>query len=181
MVTADERPEQLWPGPNDSDTAGKWVAVLLLFVAVLVNYIDRSNLSIAAVPMMKDFRISRPRWGLCSRIFLDLLADADSGRISRRLVRCEVGVCRCFLAVVVGVRVGWSRSDFPSGSPPASRSGFCRNRRPSCEHWLHPAELQGSEQGLPTSIYLAGMQLGPALGGFVGALLLQQHGWRWLF
>jgi hypothetical protein len=32
-----------------SDTR-KWLAIGLLFVAILINYVDRGNLSIAAVP-----------------------------------------------------------------------------------------------------------------------------------
>jgi ACS family D-galactonate transporter-like MFS transporter len=52
----------------------------------------------------------------------------------------------------------------------------------------HPASIgfiqrnfRGAEQGLPTSIYLAGMQVGPALGALLGSWLLQSGGWRWLF
>jgi ACS family D-galactonate transporter-like MFS transporter len=42
----------------ETSAARKWLAVVLLFIAVLINYVDRGNLSVAAVPMMRDFRIS---------------------------------------------------------------------------------------------------------------------------
>jgi MFS family permease len=39
----------------------------------------------------------------------------------------------------------------------------------------------GKDQGLPTSIYIAGQNVGPALGALVGALLLDRFGWRMMF
>ncbi|HVB29298.1 MAG TPA: MFS transporter, partial [Terriglobia bacterium] len=39
----------------------------------------------------------------------------------------------------------------------------------------------GKDQGLPTSIYIAGQNIGPALGVLVGALLLDKFGWRMMF
>ena len=37
------------------------------------------------------------------------------------------------------------------------------------------------QQGLPTSIYVAGQTLGPGLGAWVGTILLQNYGWRVMF
>ena len=37
--------------------------IALLFAAVLVNYIDRGNLSIVAVPLMREFGITPPAMG----------------------------------------------------------------------------------------------------------------------
>jgi ACS family glucarate transporter-like MFS transporter len=39
----------------------------------------------------------------------------------------------------------------------------------------------GKDQGLPTSIYIAGQNVGPALGAIVGAILLDRFGWRMMF
>ena len=36
----------------------RWWVVILLFIAVVINYIDRGNLSITAVPLMNDLNIS---------------------------------------------------------------------------------------------------------------------------
>jgi MFS family permease len=38
-----------------------------------------------------------------------------------------------------------------------------------------------SEQGLPTSLYVAGLTLGPAIGALAGASLLDEFGWRHMF
>ena len=37
------------------------------------------------------------------------------------------------------------------------------------------------QQGLPTSIYVAGQTLGPGLGAWLGTILLQNYGWRAMF
>jgi MFS transporter, ACS family, D-galactonate transporter len=181
-VTATGRPEKSRPGPIDSGAAVKWMAVVLLFVAVLVNYIDRGNLSIAAVPMMKDFGISPASMGtLLSAFFWTYsLMQIPGGYLVDQfdlkwvyavaftlwsLASASVGVAQSFRQVLLlRLVLGFAETV----AHPASIAFIQRNFR-------------GSEQGLPTSIYLAGMQLGPALGSFVGALLLQQHGWRWLF
>ena len=101
------------------------MAIALLFVAVLVNYVDRTNPHIAAVPMMKDFGISPATMGHSAvGIFLDLFAYADSGRISRRPVRSEVGLCCAFtLWSLASASVGGARV-FPGRFDPASRSGL---------------------------------------------------------
>ena len=37
------------------------------------------------------------------------------------------------------------------------------------------------DQGLPTSIYISGQNIGPAIGALVGAILLDRFGWRVMF
>ena len=39
----------------------------------------------------------------------------------------------------------------------------------------------GKDQGLPTSIYIAGQNIGPALGALLGTILLDRFGWRMMF
>ena len=41
--------------------------------------------------------------------------------------------------------------------------------------------FQGKDQGLPTSIYVAGQSIGPALGALAGTVLLDRFGWRAMF
>jgi MFS family permease len=182
MLTADERSGQFGLRPNDSGIAGKWVAVLLLFVAVLVNYIDRSNLSIAAVPMMKDFGISPASMGTLLSAFFwtySLMQIPGGYLVDRFDVKW----------VYAGAFLLWSLASASVGVAQTFRQVLLlRLVLGFAETVAHPASIgfiqrsfKGSEQGLPTSIYLAGMQLGPALGSFVGALVLQQRGWRWLF
>src|SRR6185312_16687793 len=39
----------------------------------------------------------------------------------------------------------------------------------------------GQDQGLPTSVCIAGQSVGPAFGALVGAILIDQFGWRLMF
>jgi hypothetical protein len=41
----------------------RWAIVILLFIAVMINYIDRGNLSIAAVPAMRELGIAPSAMG----------------------------------------------------------------------------------------------------------------------
>ena len=42
----------------------RWVVVTFLFLGILVSYIDRGNLSVAANAMMHDFQFSPARMGV---------------------------------------------------------------------------------------------------------------------
>jgi ACS family glucarate transporter-like MFS transporter len=67
---------------------------------------------------------------------------------------------------VVGLRMALGLAE--SIAPLASIS-FIRNN------------FAGKDQGLPTSIYISGQNIGPALGALVGAILLDRFGWRMMF
>ena len=61
---ADVQSQALADQERDTEPARRrWGIVWLLFAAILVNYIDRGNLSIVAVPLMRDFGVSPPAMG----------------------------------------------------------------------------------------------------------------------
>jgi ACS family D-galactonate transporter-like MFS transporter len=160
----------------------RWGVVALLFVAVLVNYVDRGNLSIVAVPLMKDFGISTVSLGtLLSAFFWTYtLLQIPVGFVVDRfglkwayaiafliwsLASAAVGVASSFgqiLAFRMLLGVG------ESVAQPASLAFIRQN-------------FEEDKQGLPSAIYLAGMMIGPAAGAFLGAALLETLGWRELF
>jgi ACS family D-galactonate transporter-like MFS transporter len=41
----------------------------LLFVAVLISFLDRGNLSVAAVPLMRELGLSPPAMGMLLPVF----------------------------------------------------------------------------------------------------------------
>src|SRR5262245_48473479 len=162
--------------------AGRWVIIGLLFFAILVNYIDRGNLSIVAVPVMREFGVSASRMGtLLSAFFWTYaLLQVPTGYLVDRfglkwtyagaflrwsLASAAVGFAETFgqfllLRLLLGVGEAVAQ--------PASLAFIRRN---------FPAD----QQGLPTAIYLSGMSFGPALGAILGASLLSAMGWRLLF
>src|SRR5208283_2630886 len=47
----------------------RWIVLALVFLGIVVNYIDRGNLSIAAPSIMRDFRITPATMGVLLSAF----------------------------------------------------------------------------------------------------------------
>jgi len=160
----------------------RWAVIALLFLAVLVNYVDRGNLSIVAVPLMKEFGMSPVSLGtLLSAFFWTYtLLQIPVGFVVDRfglkwayaiafliwsISSAAVGIASSFgqvLAFRLLLGVG------ESVAQPASLAYIRQN-------------FEEDQQGLPSAVYLTGMMIGPAAGAFLGAALLQTLGWRELF
>jgi MFS family permease len=160
----------------------RWLVVSLLFFAVLVNYIDRGNLSIAAVPLMRDFDIAPARMGtlLSSFFWTYAVLQLPAGYLVDRfgLKWVYTGAFLLWSAASAGVGFANSYAQIlllrlvlgigEAAAQPASIAFIRRNFSPD-------------QQGLPTAIYLSGMSFGPALGATLGAALVATVGWRLLF
>ena len=160
----------------------RWGIIALLFFAVLVNYIDRGNLSIAAVPLMRDFGVSAGSMGtLLSAFFWTYaLLQVPAGYMVDRfglkwtygaafllwsLASAAVGFANTFTQILL-LRLLLGIGE--AAAQPASLAFIRRN-------------FDAEQQGLPTAIYLSGMSFGPALGAMLGASLMATFGWRLLF
>lgn len=156
--------------------------IALLFAAVLVNYIDRGNLSIVAVPVMRAFGASASRMGtLLSAFFWTYaLVQVPAGYLVDRFgLKCtHAGAFLLWSLASATIGFAGSLSQIlmlrlllgvgEAAAQPASLGYIRRNFPPE-------------RQGLPTGVYLSGMSVGPALGALVGAALLSAVGWRLLF
>ena len=160
----------------------RWLVVALLFAAMLVNYVDRGNLSIVAVPLMREFRISPAAMGTLLAAFFWTYAflQVPAGYLVDRFglkwtyaaafllwsaTSAAVGLASSFqqilwLRVLLGVG--------ESAAPPASLAYIRQN-------------FAEDQQGLPTATYVSGMTLGPAVGALLGACIVVNWGWRALF
>jgi MFS transporter, ACS family, D-galactonate transporter len=160
----------------------RWLVLSLIFLGIVINYIDRGNLSIAAPSIMRDFRIEPATmgvllsaffwtYGLC-QIPAGLLVDRfgirgsyAGGFLLWSIASAAVALCRR-PGEIISMRMvlGLAESIAPLASIAFIRSNFA-----------------GKDQGLPTSIYIAGQNIGPAVGALVGAVLLDRFGWRLMF
>ncbi|MFN0166722.1 MAG: MFS transporter [Bryobacteraceae bacterium] len=160
----------------------RWLVVILLFCAMLINYVDRGNLSIVAVPLMKEFGLSPTMMGTLLSAFFWTYAclQVPAGYLVDRfglkwtyatafvlwsLASAAVGMASSFQQILL-LRMALGVGE--AVAPPASLSYIRRSFR---EH----------EQGIPTAIYVSGMTLGPAAGALLGAAMLSTWGWRALF
>ncbi len=160
----------------------RWVVLALIFTGILISYVDRGNLGLAATSIMRDFAFPPGTMGvLLSAFFWTYAAfQIPAGAIVDR-----VGIRRVYaIAFVVwslasaGIGLARSMTDIlllrmllgmaEAAGPIASLSYIRRN-------------FAGADIGLPTSIYIAGQNLGPAMGALIGTQLIANYGWRFMF
>jgi len=160
----------------------RWTVLSLVFFGIVISYIDRGNLSIAAPSMMRDFAITPATMGvLLSAFFWTYGAfQIPSGMLVDRL-----GIRRAYAAgfliwSVASASIALSRG---SGDVIALRMvlGFAESAGPLASLSFIRNNFEGKDQGLPTAIYIGGQSIGPALGALVGAALLDRFGWRAMF
>jgi MFS family permease len=160
----------------------RWIVLSLVFFGIVISYVDRGNLSIAAPSIMRDFRIAPATMGFLLSAFFWTYAtfQIPSGALVDRL-----GIRRAY----AGGFLVWSLA---SASIALSRGtgsiiglrlvlGMAESIAPLASIAFIRNNFAGKDQGLPTSIYIAGQSIGPALGALVGALLLDRFGWRLMF
>lgn len=157
-------------------------ALFLLFLAVLINYVDRGNLSIAA-PLLKDeWRLSPSRLGtLFSAFFWTYTAmQFVSGWLVDRL---EVG-----RMLALGYLV-WSLATALTGL--ATGFAMLMGLRlllgmgesvifPACAKIL-ARHLPEESRGFANGVLGSAMRCGAVVGTFGGGLLMAKYGWRTAF
>ena len=160
----------------------RWWVVILLFVALVINYIDRGNLSITAVVLMHDLNISPGGMGALLSAFFWTYAvfQIPSGFLADRYGLKWTYAAGFALWSLASVGIGFAQSlnhilalrlVLGVAEAIAIPAGMAYIRR----------NFQPHEQGLPTGIFAAGAMFGPAAGAFLGAYLLGHVGWRSIF
>lgn len=157
-------------------------AVALLTVSVVINYIDRSNLSVAGPQLSAELRLSPQQLGLLLSSFfwtytsLQIVSGWLVDRFNVNLVfaagfflwsaaTAATGFVHGFaLLLAMRLLLGAGESvAFPSYSKILAK--YC------------PETLRGVSNAFISS----GIALGPAIGTFFGALLMARYNWRWFF
>jgi MFS family permease len=168
--------------PAESPGGRRWLVVALLFAAMLVNYVDRGNLSIVAVPLMRESGMSPAAMGTLLSAFFWTYAflQIPAGYLVDRFGLKWTYACAFLLWSAASAATGLAgtfhqflglRALLGVGeavAPPASLAYIRQN-------------FAEDEQGLPTAIYVSGMSLGPAVSALLGAYVIVSLGWRALF
>jgi ACS family D-galactonate transporter-like MFS transporter len=167
---------------RESTGWARWGVVGLLFVAVLINFVDRGNLSVAAVPLMKELELSPEAMGVLLSVFFwtYALLQVPAGYVVDRFG---------FKSVYAIAFVVWSLASAAIGVTSSfSQIIGLRLLLGAAESVAHPLSLtyikkafQESERGLPTGLYVSGMMVGAGSGSLLGGLFLKYFGWRQLF
>jgi MFS family permease len=161
----------------------QWTIVVLLVISVIVNYIYRANLSLAAPLIQRQFALSPLQIGsLLSAFFWTYAFMQISGVAGWLSDRFPVGW------VMVGGYVLWSGATVATGLISSfSAIYMARLLLGVGESVAYPcyarvfAELPQEHRGRANALIDAGTKLGPSIGALLGGLLLVHFGWRLLF
>ena len=164
-----------------SSRAGLWLT-LLLAALVLLNYVDRGAVGIAAPKLKDELMLSATAFGIAVSAFSWVYAPAQFavGWLSDRF--CVYRMIAAGLAV-------WSLATFMTGF--ASGLVMLVALRvmlgigegvafPSASKII-ARHVSPERRGIANSTVAAALYWGPALGTFAGGLILRYYGWRPIF
>jgi ACS family D-galactonate transporter-like MFS transporter len=160
----------------------RWIVVGLIFFGILISYVDRGNLAIAAPLIMREFNLSPTSMGtlLSSFFWTYAVFQIPSGYLVDRFgIRAVYGAA--FLVwSLASAGVGLAQN---AGQILALRLalGLAESVGPLASIAYIKRNFEENRQGLPTAIYVSGLTMGPAVGALLGGALLQWQGWRSLF
>ncbi len=160
----------------------RWRIAILLGVGVLVNYLDRVNLSVAKDALHQEFGISTITFGFLSSAFNWTYAS----------LQLPMGVLLDRFGVVAIGRMGallWALASFASALSPGVRSFFgSRLLLGVGESPTFPANTKAignwfprEERSLATSLFDGASKFGAAVGVVLVGTLTAKFGWRWSF
>ena len=167
--------------PNTKPGLWAWVAVIVLWFVVMLNYFDRQLLSALHEPIVRDIPQTEAQFGMVTSVFLLIYALLSpvggflADRYSRRLmILCSL--------VVWSVITWWTghAEDYTSLLIARGAMGIS-------EAFYIPAALalitdyhRGSTRSIATGLHMSGIYVGMAVAGF-GATMASWTGWRMTF
>ena len=162
--------------------AMQWGLLILLIVAVFINYIDRGNLSVSAGKISDELRLNPAMMGQLSSAFFwtYALCQVPAGWLIQRY-----DVHRVF---AIGFLL-WSLATAFTGLANSFVTLFAfRLVLGIGESVAYPAfskiiakDFPENQRGKANGFIDAGSKLGPALGTLIGGLIVANLGWRSLF
>ena len=168
--------------PALRDSRQRWWLLALLFSAMLISYVHRSALSVAAPFISRDLNLSKAEMGILLSSFFWVYAfmQMPAGWVVDRFgVRRAYSLGFIFwslastftgfgvgMASLLGLRIATGAGQaitFPASSR-------------ACANWFPERE-----RGTVTGVYLTGVRLGAALISWLGAYFLARYSWKYFF
>jgi ACS family D-galactonate transporter-like MFS transporter len=160
----------------------RWIVVTLIFFGIVISYVDRGNLGIATPSIMREFGFTPASMGVLLSAFFwtyalfQLPAGSLIDRFGIRLLYAGAFTLWSLASAAIGFAHGMidivllrMLLGLAEAIGPIASISFIRKN------------FSGAEQGLPTAIYIAGQNFGPAAGMLVGTQLIAHFGWRAMF
>lgn len=162
--------------------SSRWLLLGLIFAGILISYIDRGNLSIAAAAIMQDFQLVPASMGVLLSAFF---WTYGAFQIPAGFLVDRWGIRRTYAAgfliwslASAGMALSRGTGDIFSARLVL---GLAETVGPVASLAFIRQHFSGPEQGLPLSVYVAGQTFGPACGALLGSALLADFGWRAMF
>ena len=173
------------PAAARTALSGKeWRVLILLLISALINYIDRTTLSVAAIDIQRDLHLTNTQVGdLQSAFFASYALCQLSFAAGWVAGRFHVGW------VLAGGFLLWSGATALTGFATAYAVIFSLRlllgigesvSYPSYSRIL-ASEYPEHHRGIANALIDSGTKAGPALGILIGGLLVSQVGWRVFF
>jgi MFS transporter, ACS family, D-galactonate transporter len=161
---------------------GPWLTVALLFLFMLINFADKAVIGIAAVPIMRELKLSPREFGLIGSSFFLLFALSAivtgfvANRVQTRWVLLAMGLV-------------WALTQFPMmgavgfGTLVACRIALGAGEGPAAPVALHSAYkwFPNELRTLPTAVIVQGGGIGIMLALPLLNWLIVHYSWHWAF
>ena len=161
---------------------GSWLIVALLFLFMLINFVDKAVVGLAAVPMMKELNLSPSQFGLVGSSFFLLfsLSAVVTGFIVNRVQT------RWVLLVM---SLAWALTQFPMvGTVGFATVLACRIALGAGEGPAYPVALHATYKWfpnelrtLPTAIVSQGAGVGLMVALPMLNWVIINYSWHWAF
>ncbi len=182
MVTAAEIQREA--GPRASGTRLAWV-VGLLGLSVLLNYIDRGAIGVAAPLMKQELNLSATSFGTAVSAFFWVYAPlcAFVGWLCDRFCVYRMFALGIALWAFATLLTGWV-GGIASLIVLRLVLGLGESIAFPGSSKIFAMEVPAAHRGLANAVVAAALAFGPAVGTLAGGMILQAAGWRpifWIF
>lgn len=156
----------------------QWL-VLLLGVAVFINYVDRGNLATAGPLLKAELKLSNTSFGLLISAFFWVYAPAQllAGWAAQRFCAYRVLAAGLALWAVATMATGLA-GGFASLLALRLVLGLGEAVIFPCASKLIADHVPPERYGQANSVTAIGLSVGPAFGTYVGGLVMAYYGWR---
>ena len=158
---------------------------LLLALFVVINYVDRGAIGIAAPKLRQDLSLDHEQFGLAVSAFAWIYAPAQFfvGWLTSRI---------CVYRLIAGGLALWALATFVTGFVGGLAAlvtmrfllGIGEGVAFPCASKIIASHVPPNHRGTANSMIASALAFGPALGTFAGGLILAHYGWRpifWIF
>ncbi|HET8966915.1 MAG TPA: MFS transporter, partial [Candidatus Acidoferrum sp.] len=156
--------------------------LILLGLAIVINYVDRGNLSIAAPVIKNELQLSPTQLGLLFSAFfytytaLQFVVGGVVDRFGANRVLSAGLVLWSLATIAMGFAGG-----FATLLAWRLLLGVGESVAFPCTSKVIAQEVPAENRGLANGVVTAGLKLGPAIGAFGAGMLIAKYGWRPVF